>query len=427
MINLPIRFILLLSTCLPIMAESVTRGPYLQNATQTSIVICWRTEVPSTSKVAYAQQGGDVAITRSVMTEATLGLNHAVEITGLKPGTRYHYAVVGEGADPQVIRFEEMYNFTTAPAVETAPVRIWALGDCGTANANQKAVRDSFYAHNKGPRTDVVLLLGDNAYTKGLDNEYQRAIFDIYPSSLSQSVFWSTVGNHDTASDANPALTIPYFQIFVNPVRGEAGGLASGTEKYYSFDHGPVHFVCLDSMTSERTAKSAMAVWAAKDLSATTKPWIIAFWHHPPYTKGSHDSDKEKNLVEMREVFVPILEQHGVDLVLSGHSHSYERSYLLDGHYDVSATLTDAMKKDGGLGDDKKPYTKKSGPRQGAIYVVPGSAGKISGGTLNHPAMVVSLNELGSFVIDVAGNTLKARMLAPDQVIRDAFTLIKAE
>ena len=59
--------------------------------------------------------------------------------------------------------------------------------------------------------------------------------------------------------------------------------------------------------------------------------------------------------------------------------------------------------------------------------MVPGSAGKISGGTLNHPAMVVSLNELGSFVIDVAGNTLKARMLAPDQVIRDAFTLIKAE
>ena len=71
---------------------------------------------------------------------------------------------------------------------------------------------------------------------------------------------------------------------------------------------------------------SPMAIWLRSDLAVTTNRWLVAFWHHPPYTKGSHDSDAEAELIEMRQNIVPILEAGGVDLVLSGHSHSYERS-----------------------------------------------------------------------------------------------------
>ena len=84
------------------------------------------------------------------------------------------------------------------------------------------------------------------------------------------------------------------------------------------------------------------------DLAATDQDWIIAFWHPPSYTKGSHDSDTEIRLIEMRENLLPILENHGVDLVLTGHSHSYERSFLLDGHYGTSDTLTEEMQVDPG-------------------------------------------------------------------------------
>ena len=164
------------------MAESLTRGPYLQSATPTSIVIFGRTDMATTSTVAYVQKGADVSAPRNIMTDLTAVLDHTLVISGLKPGTQYQYAVISNGADPKVTPFDISHNFTTAPAVDTGPVRIWALGDCGTANANQKDVRDSFFAVNKGERTDVVLLLGDNAYSKGLDNEYQRAIFDIYAS-----------------------------------------------------------------------------------------------------------------------------------------------------------------------------------------------------------------------------------------------------
>ena len=86
-----------------------------------------------------------------------------------------------------------------------------------------------------------------------------------------------------------------------------------------------------------------MLTWLEADLAANTNEWLIAFWHHPPYSKGSHDSDWEMELIQMRENALPLLESYGVDLVLSGHSHCYERSYFLDGHYGRSSALRPEM------------------------------------------------------------------------------------
>ena len=132
--------------------------------------------------------------------------------------------------------------------------------------------------------------------------------------------------------------------------------MPSGTEAYYSFDWGNIHFVALDSHDTDRSAPAnpasnvcppgvggAMYQWLCADLAATDQDFIIAFWHHPPYTKGSHDSDNAADsagiMKEMRERFLPVLDAYGVDLVLTGHSHSYERSVLLHDHYGVSSTL----------------------------------------------------------------------------------------
>ena len=119
---------------------------------------------------------------------------------------------------------------------------------------------------------------------------------------------------------------------------------------------------------------------------------------------------------EMRENALPILEAEGVDLVLTGHSHSYERSFLIDGHYGASGTFVPSMKKDGGSGreDGSGAYQKPtSGPasHEGAAYAVAGSSGQIAGGALNHPAMFVSLNVLGSMVLDVTEGRLDAKFI----------------
>src|ERR1051325_393308 len=237
-----------------------------------------------------------------------------------------------------------------APAPRAKPTRIWVIRDAGTGTAGQTAVRDAFYQLTGTNHTDLWLQLGDNAYNSGTDGEYQAKVFDVYSSLLRTSVTWPTLGNHDTAQSSVDTNTYPYFAMFTLPPAGEAGGEPSSTESYYSFDYANIHFICLNSMTANRSPTGAMAIWLELDLQANTNQWIIAYWHHPPYSKGSHDSDVELELVEMRQNMLPILEAYGVDLVLSGHSHAYERSFLLNGHYGVSTTLSNTMILNSGNG-----------------------------------------------------------------------------
>jgi hypothetical protein len=261
----------------------------------------------------------------------------------------------------------------------------------------------------------------------------------MYPSYLRQSVLWSTIGNHDTAQLSNPSLSIPYFQIFSNPTNGAAGGVASGTENYYSFDYGRIHFISLDSMTSSRAPGSPMLTWLEADLGATTQDWIIAFWHHPAYSKGSHNSDTETELIEMRSNVLPILEAGGVDLVLAGHSHSYERSFFINGHYGLSNTFTPAMKLDGGSGreDGTGSYKKPTdlAANKGAVYVVAGNGGHVTnwtgGSTAEYnptppPMMYYSALHVGSMVIDVNGDRLDAKLIRETGAVDDYFSIVKS-
>ena len=407
-------------------SASITRGPYLQTGTPNSTVVRWRTNVATNSRVSIGTTQGSLT---SNFDNATLTTEHEVAVSGLSPATKYFYSV-GTTSQPLAGNDANHFFITSPTGGTSVPTRIWVLGDSGTADANAQAVRNAYLNFTPTIPTNLWLMLGDNAYENGTDSEYQAAVFDMYPTILRQSVLWPTIGNHDTAHSANPPASLPYFAMFTLPTNAEAGGMASGTEKYYSFDYGNIHFICLDSMSSDRSATGPMATWLRADLASSTRQWTIAFWHHPPYSKGSHNSDTESNLVQMRQTFLPILEEAGVDLVLAGHSHSYERSFLIDGHYGLSSTFTNAMKIDGGSGraDETGAYSKPtSGPgsHEGAVYLVAGSSGQISGGTLNHPAMFISLNNLGSMILDVNGNTLDAKFLRENGAIADFFRIVK--
>ncbi|HKG81120.1 MAG TPA: metallophosphoesterase family protein, partial [Pyrinomonadaceae bacterium] len=354
-------------------SASVTRGPYLQIGTPNSTVVRWRTNIATDSRISYGTTQGSLTTNTDNATQTT---EHEVVLSNLSPATKYFYSV---GSTTQTLAGNNSSHFfVTSPVAGTAsPTRIWILGDSGTANANAQAVRNAYLNFTGSTHTNLWLMLGDNAYETGTDSEYQAAVFDMYPTTLRQSVLWPTIGNHDTAQSTNPPASLPYFSMFTLPANAQAGGMASGTEKYYSFDYANIHFICLDSMTSDRSVNGPMATWLRADLASSTRQWTIAFWHHPPYSKGSHDSDTESFLVQMRQNFLPILEEAGVDLVLAGHSHSYERSYLIDGHYGLSSTFTNAMKKDGGSGrpDVTGAYSKPTlgpGTHEGAVYAVAG-------------------------------------------------------
>ncbi len=407
-------------------AASLTRGPYLQLGSPTSVVVRWRTDVATNSRVSFGPAPSALIF---FVDDSNPTTEHQVTVSSLIPETVYYYSI---GSTTETLAGDDANHFFLTPPWPGTPkpTRIWVLGDSGTANASARAVRDAYYAFTGTRHTDLWLMLGDNAYADGTDPQYQAAVFDTYPETLRKSVLFPTLGNHDGHSANSGTQSGPYYDIFTLPKNGEAGGLASGTEAYYSYDHGNVHFIVLDSFGSDRSPFGAMMMWLQADLATTTQDWIIAYWHHPPYSKGSHDSDTSGALTDMRKNALPVLEQGGVDLVLSGHSHSYERSFLLDGHYGTSSTLDPAtMILDGGDGREAGTgaYKKPLGPiaHEGAVYTVAGSSGKTSGGTLNHPVMFLSLNVLGSVVLDVEGNRLDATFLDSTGAVKDTYTILK--
>jgi hypothetical protein len=402
--------------------DRIVRGPYLQCGTPTSVVVRWRTDWFTRGCVRF---GFDPDGFTGEVCEAAPSIDHELRLDGLVPGSRYYYQLL---ADELWLAGGLEYSFVTAPT-NTQPVRVWVIGDSGTANDEARAVRDGYRLYVQDRRTDLWLMLGDNAYESGTDTEYQKAVFDMYPEMLRHCALWPTIGNHDATYASGGSL--PYLDMFTLPTRGEAGGLPSGTERYYSFDHANIHFVCLDSSTSARGTDSAMLRWLEQDLVATEKDWIIAYWHHPPYSFGSHNSDGEGDLMEIRQNVLPILESHGVDVVLCGHSHVYERSFLLNGHYGHSSTLSEGMVLDSSLGQpEARPYRKPAGgvgAGRGAVYVVCGCSGE--GGPFSfprHPAMAVNLSGNGSLALEVDGLRLQAKFIRPSGLSEDYFVLDKS-
>jgi len=421
-----------LSCLLGIVCEAdgaaVIRGPYLQQGTPTNIIVRWRTDSAHIGRVRFGESATNLS---SFADEAASTTNHAVLLTNLTPDTVYSYSL---GLAGQTLIASTNYFFRTAPPVGSrGPFRVWVLGDFGFTNSasGAGAVRDAYSNFSSNRYTDLWLMLGDNAYHGGLDRVWQVAVFNTYSNVLCKTPVWSCIGNQETFNLPTVSNTAPYFENFSFPTNAEAGGVASGTERYFSFDYANVHFINLDSMTSARTNGSPMLLWLEADLQQNTQEWTVAFWHHPPYSKGSNDSDTQDEQIEMRNNVVPILEAHGVDLVLGGHSHSYERSYLINGHYGSSSTFsTNTMLKNGGSGraDGAGSYDKPTaGPaaHEGAVYLVSGSGAALGGGTLNHPVMYRSRNLLGSVVLDFDANRLDAKSLLSTGVIDDYFTMTK--
>jgi hypothetical protein len=222
------------------------------------------------------------------------------------------------------------------------------------------------------------------------------------------------------------------------PTAGEAGGIPSGGEMMYSFDYGNVHFVSLNSELGSWILSNTtpLTQWLTADLMTTTQPWKIVYFHQPPHSKGSHDTDNfwEVNSAAMRMNIMPIVEQYGVDLVLCGHSHVYERSKLLHGFYDWSFMYNPTFEVDGGSGKEGlgEPYIKPTnGPNagRGTVYVTVGNSGSVAGNpALNHPAMYYGWgcdSCVGSLIIDVFGDTLRAKYYSSQGIIRDDFSIFK--
>jgi hypothetical protein len=417
----------------------LTRGPYLQMGNQTAVTLRWRTNIATSTKFEVGKSYGKYTIAAH---NAALVKEHEIRITGLLPDTKYYYRF---GSKKQFLQSDTDNFFITAPPATTKrKIRIVAFGDCGrNSNSYQSGTLSSYLNYAATNPAEVLLLLGDNAYNRGTDSEYQANYFNVYSSTiLKNHELFPSPGNHDYANNAARQLDhkIPYYSIFSNPTAAQCGGVASGTKAYYSWDRGNIHFLSLDSYGLENKGTTRLydtsgtqVKWIKKDLAANTKPWVIAYWHHTPYTMGSHNSDEETDLVQIRHNFIRILERMGVDLVICGHSHDYERSYLLNGYYGNEAAFdpaTHTLSTSSARYNDSAnscPYITKSGANHGTVYVVAGSAGASGGTQTGYPlnSMPFSINDGGAFYIEIEDNRLDAKFIHRTGEVWDNFTIIK--
>jgi hypothetical protein len=354
---------------------------------------------------------------------------YEAHLTGLAPDSQYYYQVFD--GDRPLFERGPSYHFRTHPLPGTPKsIRFGTFGDSGTGREKQRQVWQAlieFTTRDNRPM-DFFLHLGDMAYNRGRDIEFSTRFFAPYEATLRNTVFWPSFANHEAYTSKGTTAVGPYFDAYVCPTNGQAGGVASAHEGFYSFDYGRAHIISLNSHDEDRRPTGRMAQWLKRDLAQTRAEWIIAFFHHAPYSKGSHDSDREKQMIEMRTYIVPILEAGGADLVLSGHSHIYERSMLLDGAY-ATPTVSEHVILDDGDGDPKGdgPYRKPAGrvPNAGTVQIVAGHGGATIRRKATSPIMRKTILDHGSVLVDIQGDTLTAHMIDIHGDVRDTFSLVK--
>jgi tartrate-resistant acid phosphatase type 5 len=198
-----------------------------------------------------------------------------------------------------------------------ATLRFAVIGDFGESGQPEADV--AALVHGWNP--DIVITVGDNNYPSGkastidanIGQYFQDFIFPYagaYGPGASENRFFPSLGNHDWYT----AGAQPYLDYFSLP----------GNERYYDFVRGPVHFFALDSDENEPDgvgSRTVQAAWLQQGMAASTSPWNIVYFHHPPYSSGMHGST-----TWMRWPFA----KWGADAVLAGHDHTYER-LLVDG------------------------------------------------------------------------------------------------
>ena len=179
-------------------------------------------------------------------------------------------------------------------------VRFAIIGDTGTGSKQQQQVADLMKQYREAFPFEFVLMMGDNLYGSETPADYKKKFQNVYQRLLDDKVkFYASLGNHDQPNER----FYEYFNM-------------NGKE-YYRFSKGNVAFYALNSNYMDKKQLE----WLEGELAKDTSDWKIAFFHHPPYSSGGkHGSDKQ-----LRAVVEPIFVKYGVNVVLAGHEHFYER------------------------------------------------------------------------------------------------------
>jgi uncharacterized protein (TIGR03437 family) len=354
------RTMLALSVAVSAWSATGVHLPYLQNMGGDHVTILWSTRENQSADVQFSTNQSLAGATRVSAAPGKLFpqpvtklpyefYQYRVDLNGLAPNTTYYYRVNVGG-----VPLAPAASFTTAAS---GPFSFLAYGDSGMGTAEQQNVLVQMLGEMSNPNLKLVLHVGDIAYEDGTYDDFLSHHFAYYFSMMAQLPFFPAPGNHEYNSCGNnyncpPAS--PYFSVHAPPAANVTG---PDRGKYYSYDWGDVHFVALDANLLLPNDPIPQLDWLEADLSATTAKWKIVYWHQTPYPLFWHTSDPLD--IASAKWFVPILERHGVQLVLTGHEHEYFRSKPMHGGVPVDSGPSTLYITSGGGGGSIHPVVAK--------------------------------------------------------------------
>jgi len=369
----------------PVPAEAfppgIRDGPLVSRLAPTELTIAFRTTSAVPADVAYGPTPSYGAVASTVAAP-----EHEARLPGLLPGTTYHYRLrlpTGFAGPDHATR--------TPPAdADVAAFRVVAVGDTGSGDAGARSVRDLVLSL----APDLVLDAGDVAYPAGTAEQVRGGLLYPYAEVLARVPLLPVWGNHDVGTLSGA----PLADALVLPTNDE-----DGSERFYRQRWGALEVFCLDS-NDDVGAGSPQRAWFARSLAASTARWRFVVFHHPAYSSSRHGST-----AAIDASLVPLFDAAGVDLVINGHDHDYERTH----------PLRAGVPSDVGGGPD---YLDPAG----TIYVVTGGGGQELYPAGTSPFTARSESVRHAVAIDVTPSTLTVRAVRVGGTPIETFTITKS-
>jgi 3',5'-cyclic AMP phosphodiesterase CpdA len=278
--------------------------PYLQNLTDSTVVVRWETDSLRSGLVQYGFTTGYGMQVEHSQADST----HELTMAGLTMDTGYHYRVIS-GSDTSA---DATFRSTASP---DRPFRFFAYGDNRTDSAAHQSVIDRMVL--TVPIPSLALNVGDLT-ENGTLPEY-RTFFNVERAMLARLSMSPAPGNHDLRTPAN------WYRFFALP----------NNEQWYTvhFGNSVVHAL---NTYQPFTPGSEQYNWLRSELQADSADpqvrHVFVWFHEPPYTTNAAHSSN----LEVRQYLCPLFERFGVRLVFSGHVHAYEHSLVNGVHYVVT-------------------------------------------------------------------------------------------
>ncbi|WMT40921.1 metallophosphoesterase [Paenibacillus sp. D2_2] len=286
--------------------------------------------------------------------------DHKVTATGLKPGTEYSYRV----GDGEAGRWSDIGTFKTADQNPESFTFLYTTDPQGTTEREYVTWKHTLdEALKKFPDSRFITITGDLVDNGDIENQWMWLLNQ--PNSiLKDTPLVPALGNHESKANNN------FWYHFNLPNISYTGAKPDGS--VYSFDYGPAHFMVINTEYNEAkdidTVYQKQEEWLRAEAAKTDKKWKIVLFHKSPYSVANHSSDSD--VLFFRDKLVALFDEIGVDVVLSGHDHTYTRTYPMYNNVPekVAVDANGNMDNPNGTlylvsnaaGD--KRYTPKSGP-----------------------------------------------------------------